>query len=54
MIRVTITTILPRYVIDDEDASEMTDEEIVELCYEDIMDTVLASSQWKIERGVTV
>lgn len=52
MIRVTLTNVLPDSVFNDEEASDMTDAEIVQLFQDDCLDVVIDGASWTIERGV--
>ena len=44
--------VLKDSVIDEQDAADMTDEQIIEVCLEDVLDCVLDGATWKIERGI--
>ena len=50
MIRITISKVLTDLVGTDEELSEMTDQQIIELCYEDLLDIVVDGAAWKVDR----
>jgi hypothetical protein len=50
MIRITISKVLTESVAEEQEFSEMTDEQIIELCHEDLLDIVIEGASWKVER----